>query len=160
MDVSGYVVGSDRIVTQTKQAVRAFAAKGDPLRQRLKGLRHAIHDDLERGTYDIAASHFALFAYPLRKQLRNVPFVVHFHGPWAAESRAEGENKLIVRAKWALERSVYKRSRSLYRAFRSVSQIAHRAVTKLVRMPSASCVGVLKWIGLIQASPSWKPVSA
>lgn len=110
VDVSGYVVGSDRIATQTKQAVRAFAAKGDPLRQRLKGLRHAIHNDLERGTYDIAASHFALFAYPLRKQLRNIPFVVHFHGPWAAESRAEGENKLIVRAKWALERSVYKRA--------------------------------------------------
>ncbi len=110
VDVTGYVVGSDRIATQTKQVVRAFAAKDDPLRQRMKGLRHAIHGDLERGAYDIAASHFALFAYPLRKQLRKVPFVVHFHGPWAAESRAEGENKIVVRAKWALERSVYKRA--------------------------------------------------
>lgn len=110
VDVAGYVVGSDRIAGQTKQVVRAFAAKDDPLRQRMKGLKHAIHGDLERGAYDIAASHFALFAYPLRKQLRKVPFVVHFHGPWAAESRAEGENKLVVRAKWALERSVYKRA--------------------------------------------------
>ncbi len=110
VEVAGYVVGSERVAAQTKQAVRAFAGENDPLRRRMKAVRQALQPDLERGAYDLAASHFALFAFPVRRYLRNLPFVVHFHGPWAAESMEEGENGLVVRAKWALEHAVYKRA--------------------------------------------------
>lgn len=46
--------------------------------------------------------HFALYGPPARS--RKHPLVVHFHGPWAAESRMAGESSLAVRAKYALER--------------------------------------------------------
>ncbi len=45
--------------------------------------------------------HFALYGPP---DARTRHLVVHFHGPWAAESRAAGGNALAVGAKYALER--------------------------------------------------------
>lgn len=47
--------------------------------------------------------HFALYGPPAREcGARHL--VVHFHGPWAAESRAAGGNALAAGAKYALER--------------------------------------------------------
>ena len=54
------------------------------------------------------ASHFALYAFPLRKRLRNIPYVVHFHGPWAEESKMEGARPWVVFAKKQLEKRVYR----------------------------------------------------
>ncbi len=45
--------------------------------------------------------HFALYGPPARRGHR---LVVHFHGPWAAESRMAGGGTLAVRAKFAIER--------------------------------------------------------
>jgi glycosyltransferase involved in cell wall biosynthesis len=60
--------------------------------------------------YDVINLHFAMNALPLipfisRRTLR----VVHFHGPWAAESRAEGGGRLVSFVKMKLERYVYDR---------------------------------------------------
>ncbi|MET7773219.1 glycosyltransferase family 4 protein [Nocardia sp. NPDC005366] len=46
--------------------------------------------------------HFALYGPPARG---GHPLVVHFHGPWAAESRMAGSGALAVRAKFAIERA-------------------------------------------------------
>ena len=59
------------------------------------------------GRFDVVASHFALYASAVLDQLRGVPHVVHFHGPWAAESRAEGAGQCSCATKWAIERLVY-----------------------------------------------------
>ena len=56
---------------------------------------------------DLAASHFALYAYPLRGRLTKMPHVVHFHGPWADESLAEKNLGVNVRLKRHVERAVY-----------------------------------------------------
>ncbi|WP_043651376.1 glycosyltransferase family 4 protein [Nocardia thailandica] len=48
--------------------------------------------------------HFALYG-PAR---RSGPVVVHFHGPWAGESRAAGAGAAAVRAKYVLERLRYR----------------------------------------------------
>ncbi|WP_067652588.1 glycosyltransferase family 4 protein [Nocardia harenae] len=45
--------------------------------------------------------HFALYGPPAR---RGAALVVHFHGPWAAESRMAGEGAAATRAKYLLER--------------------------------------------------------
>ncbi|AYF73750.1 glycosyltransferase family 1 protein [Nocardia yunnanensis] len=50
--------------------------------------------------------HFGLYG-PVA--VRN-PLVVHFHGPWAAESRMAGESATAVRAKYLLERIRYARA--------------------------------------------------
>ncbi|WP_328398263.1 glycosyltransferase family 4 protein [Nocardia sp. NBC_00416] len=47
--------------------------------------------------------HFALYGPPARPSRRR-RLVVHFHGPWAAESRLAGSGALAAGAKYALER--------------------------------------------------------
>jgi glycosyltransferase involved in cell wall biosynthesis len=52
-----------------------------------------------------------------------LPHVIHFHGPWAGESAAEGEKQLAVYMKKMLERFVYRRGTRfivLSRAFKQI----------------------------------------
>lgn len=53
-------------------------------------------------------SHFALYAFALRRKLVTTPHVVHFHGPWAEESRAEGAKPWVVFAKKWIEKQAYR----------------------------------------------------
>jgi glycosyltransferase involved in cell wall biosynthesis len=57
-------------------------------------------------------AHFALYGLPLliRYRRRRILRVVHFHGPWAQESLAQGENRLKARIEWAIEEFVYRRA--------------------------------------------------
>ena len=62
---------------------------------------------------DVAEVHFALYALLplLAGALRSVPIVAHFHGPWAAESEAMGDQSLLrVGLKKAVESYVYRRA--------------------------------------------------
>lgn len=71
----------------------------------------ATYSSTFRGPYDVVNIHFALNALPLIPFLdRTTPRVVHFHGPWAAESRAEGGGAIAVAIKAALEGYVYRRA--------------------------------------------------
>ncbi len=108
VDVRGLVVGSENVAADSRQTVHSFAAKDESLRRRIGSLRSTLRDELRGNNFDLVASHFALFTYPILKYIRNYPLVMHFHGPWSAESQAEGEGRLAVKAKWALERTVYK----------------------------------------------------
>jgi glycosyltransferase involved in cell wall biosynthesis len=59
--------------------------------------------------YDAIDIHFALNALPLLPFIAHrTPRIVHFHGPWAAESRAEGGGLIDTAVKAALERFVYR----------------------------------------------------
>lgn len=75
---------------------------------------------------DLVDAHFALHAFvPVRLgRLRRAPLVVHFQGPWAAESASDGETRgAVLAAKAALERSVYRHARQaivLSGAFRTI----------------------------------------
>lgn len=108
VDVRGLVVGSSNVAHDSANAVQSFAAKDESLRRRIGSLRATLRDELANNDFDLIASHFALFTYPILKLIKDYPLVVHFHGPWSAESHAEGEGRLAVKAKWALERTVYK----------------------------------------------------
>jgi glycosyltransferase involved in cell wall biosynthesis len=59
---------------------------------------------------DLVAAHFALFTFPILTDLKVRPFVMHFHGPWAAESSQEGASSLAASAKKLLEKAVYRRA--------------------------------------------------
>lgn len=48
--------------------------------------------------------HFTLYGPPARRPRDRRRLVVHFHGPWAAESRWAGGGAVAARAKYALER--------------------------------------------------------
>jgi glycosyltransferase involved in cell wall biosynthesis len=60
---------------------------------------------------EVADAHFALYAlFPTLRHPRR-PLVVHFHGPWADESRATGERAALrLGLKRRVERTVYRRA--------------------------------------------------
>ena len=65
---------------------------------------------------DILDAHFALYALrpAFSRRRRNLPLVVHFHGPWSEESRVSGEtSEIVVRIKGGTERLVYSRAREV-----------------------------------------------
>ncbi|WP_019931295.1 glycosyltransferase family 4 protein [Nocardia sp. BMG111209] len=86
--------------------------------------------DLDRNT--VLDRHFGLYGPVAAGRLRNQPAVVHFHGPWAAESRLAGEGPRAVRAKYLLERLRYTRADR----FVVLSRYFHDVLVNDYRIPS------------------------
>jgi glycosyltransferase involved in cell wall biosynthesis len=74
-------------------------------------VRRLVFKQLSQNKIDVIASHFALYTMPILDLLNKIPTVVHFHGPWAAESSAEGARNYKTQVKAALERRVYAHAR-------------------------------------------------
>lgn len=77
-----------------------------PLMQRWKAVREQVVP--QRGK--LLASHFALYALPALLGRRWDAHVVHFHGPWASESRREGGKLHTILCKRFMEQTVYRRA--------------------------------------------------
>jgi glycosyltransferase involved in cell wall biosynthesis len=108
--VSGLVVQPADVATQTSGRIVAFARDGASLPRRLLGARRAIGRFVEQGDFDLVAAHFALYVSAALDRIGDVPLVAHFHGPWAMESDAEGQGRLAVLVKRAVETRVYRRA--------------------------------------------------
>jgi glycosyltransferase involved in cell wall biosynthesis len=79
------------------------------LGRRLLGIDRAIR---ARVAATLVDGHFALYAVPaVAGRVRKLPLVVHFHGPWAEESRSLGSRAPY--AKHMFERLVYRRAREV-----------------------------------------------
>ena len=102
---------ADRVAaTQPGSAMYSIGRLEDPVWKRLIDARRTYASSF-RGPYDVINVHFALNALPLIPFIgRAVPRVVHFHGPWAAESRAEGGSAIVSAVKAALEGYVYRQA--------------------------------------------------
>ena len=107
VQVCGLVAGSAEVEMVTGGAVRAFASPSAPLWLRLLQARRAVIDALRTRRVDLLVSHFALYAFPVIDRLQKLPVVIHFHGPWAAESGAEGSSRATSRIQAGIERAVY-----------------------------------------------------
>jgi glycosyltransferase involved in cell wall biosynthesis len=75
-----------------------------PLPLRLFRVRRRAGPSRQRDV-DLCVSHFAPYTLPLLPRRRR-PLVVHFHGPWAAESAAEGAGA-SARLKRRVEQATY-----------------------------------------------------
>lgn len=95
------------VADQTSGAVVCFAPQGSSLPRRMLGSRKAVRSLLRTTQPDLVASHFALYTAPALDLIGKRPYVVHFHGPWAAESAQEGGSPLSLACKRTLERVVY-----------------------------------------------------
>jgi glycogen(starch) synthase len=111
VQVNGLVAGSDQVASSSEGAVTAFAPSKSRLPARWRGVRHHFRQLFARKPSSLVVSHFALYTAPCLDLFPRDHFVVHFHGPWADESRAEGANALITAFKRRLERSVYRRAK-------------------------------------------------
>lgn len=115
------VAGDEDLAPSPGVSVLACAPAGAPLLRRWRGFGRRW-PEASIGARCVA-THFALYAFPLRAELRRRPHVVHFHGPWADESRAEGAGRVATALKRRLERSVYRtgdRFITLSRAFAEI----------------------------------------
>jgi glycosyltransferase involved in cell wall biosynthesis len=108
--VHGLVVQPADVATRTDGRIAAFAADGASLPSRLLGARRAIGRFVDGGDIDLVAGHFALYLSAALGRLGDTPLVQHFHGPWAQESDVEGQKRLAVMVKKAVERQVYARA--------------------------------------------------
>jgi glycosyltransferase involved in cell wall biosynthesis len=75
---------------------------------------------------DLVASHFTLFTAPLGRHLKERPLVMHFHGPWAAESAVAGEGRPATRVKLLIEQQVYRRARRFIVLSEAFREVLHR----------------------------------
>jgi glycogen(starch) synthase len=112
-EARGLVAGSDDVRVASKGQVVAFARPDAMLPARMFSLRRMALKQLSGNRIDLIASHFALYAMPILDCLKKIPTVVHFHGPWAAESDANGASSYQSRLKAGMERSVYARAKRL-----------------------------------------------
>lgn len=103
----GLVCASERVAEETNGSVSAFAAPATSLIRRWRRIRQCVERELAGRRHDVVVSHFALYARPALRAIRQRPLVVHFHGPWAAEGRAEGAGRLAQGIKRRVERPVY-----------------------------------------------------
>lgn len=102
-----------------------FAPRSASTLSRLKACRSALSGTLGINGADVVVAHFAPYALPLLDLLGERPFIFHFHGPWAGESRAEGDSSLSVAMKRAIERRVYRRADRFVVLSRSFASILH-----------------------------------
>jgi glycosyltransferase involved in cell wall biosynthesis len=109
--VNGLVAGSDQVASSSDGTVHAFAPSKAGLAARWRGARSQFRQLFASHPASLVVSHFALYAAPCLDLIPGDRFVVHFHGPWADESRAEGAGRIVVAAKRKLEQRVYRRAR-------------------------------------------------
>lgn len=135
--VTGLVAGSDEVTRRSGGCVRAFAPRQASLPVRLAGVRAHARRALSEQPDDLVAAHFALYTAPCLDLVRGRPMVVHFHGPWAAESRSEGAAAWTVRMKHWVEHRVYQHATRfivLSKAFGEVLADGHAVPTDRIRV--------------------------
>lgn len=110
VEVQGIVAGPANVEELTNGRIRLFGSPDAGFLRRLWGARQNITQSLSSGKIDLIAAHFALHAAVALDRRGEIPFVMHFHGPWAEESRCEGQATAIVLAKRTIEKYVYRRA--------------------------------------------------
>ncbi|MDQ7040632.1 MAG: glycosyltransferase family 4 protein [Rhodothermus sp.] len=106
----GVVMGSEAVARATGGKFVGAARPSAPLWQRWQGMRRAVQRLRHTEPFDLVAAHFALYTFPVLDLVRDLPLVVHFHGPWAWEGREEVKKGIQVAVKAWLERVVYRRA--------------------------------------------------
>lgn len=135
--VRGLVAGSDQVAARTGGAVQAFAPLQASLAKRLAGVRASARRAFDEWPEGLFVSHFALYAAPCLDLQRGRPFVVHFQGPWSAESRLEGAGRLTTQAQYWTESQVYRRATRLIvlsRAFGRLLEERYRVPADRIRV--------------------------
>lgn len=126
VEVSGLVTGSADLKQRSAGKVEAFAATNSSTWQRSRGIRKAVNRLMAVNDYDLVATHFALYTLPALDRFKKLPLVMHFHGPWALESQAEGGGRISTWGKWLVEKLVYRRANGFIVLSEAFRQILHK----------------------------------
>ena len=124
--VHACVVGEGHETPSAAPAIRVVASSDASLRRRQKCFGEQVEAVQRQAGSVLAVSHFAPYACPSWRLGRSIPHVVHFHGPWAAESAAEGAAWWKVALKRRLERKAYRPAQRLITLSNAFKQILLR----------------------------------
>lgn len=129
VEVRGLVVGTERVLIESKGRVEGVVPHGTPLPQRLRRLRAEARTLLREDPDAIVVGHFALYMVPLLGLLRDPRrrFVYHFHGPWGQEATAERVRSAGPRTKAMMERAVYRRANACIVLSSAFGRILHES---------------------------------
>jgi len=121
--VRSFVFGDIPTNGASVAGMQSVGKESEILPVRWYAMRRSVTNALREQPPDIVTSHFALYTLPVLDRLSDLPLVTHFHGPWAKESRMEGESSSKVAVKEWVESRVYRRSEHfivLSEAFRDI----------------------------------------
>lgn len=124
--IAGLVAGSIAVVEESKEQIFAFAPQQISLVKRWQAVSQQAKHLVEKHLPDLVVSHFALYSLPMLWHLKNLPLVVHFHGPWALEGNAEGNRPLVTWLKKQIELPTYRRANRFIVLSDAFRQILHR----------------------------------
>ncbi len=108
--VHAIVTGRVAFAQRRPDGVHVVAPADAPIWRRVFAARAAVSDTLSTSQIDVVASHFPLFTFACLDLFKHLPMVIHFQGPWAAESRFEGGSAIVASSKFLIEKTVYARA--------------------------------------------------
>lgn len=150
IEVEGAVLAPADVALQTGGKFQLLVPPGASGVNRPLASRRTVRASLDRLRPQIFASHFALDTLPVLDLLGKRPFVMHFHGPWAEESRVQdGDGKLTVSCKRLLERAVYRRADRII----TLSEAFARILVDVYKIPRAKLRVVPGAVDLAQFHP-------
>lgn len=127
LNIQSLVAGSGQCSPSSAQQVHFFSQSKLSLLHRWWMLRNSFKKVHQLHDYSVVSTHFALYTFPILNLLKR-PLVVHFHGPWATEGQAEGNNKIAVYFKKYIEKTVYKKAQHfivLSKAFKQILESSY-----------------------------------
>jgi glycosyltransferase involved in cell wall biosynthesis len=108
-EVQSFAVARKADVLGPGTQMTAYAAPNTFIMHRLSALRRAVKNCLDTGRVALVACHYPLYSLPLFDLMRTLPTVFHFHGPWAAEGKIEGNSLPAWLSKRCIEQILYQR---------------------------------------------------
>lgn len=126
IEICGLVAGASNVELDSNGLVQTFAPAKVSLVQRCIKLRQSVARLLAENDCDLIVSHFALYTFPAIDLFKERPLVTHFQGPWALESKVEGDNPLGVKFKKTVEQITYRRSSKFIVLCQDFRQLLHR----------------------------------
>lgn len=110
IDVKGLVVANTDVSSESGGKIHVFAAPGDSMVTRVVRAWRAAQHLASAAPGALLVSHFAPYGMSLLPLRAGRRFVVHFQGPWSAESAVEGASAFSVLVRKQLEGLVYRRA--------------------------------------------------
>lgn len=126
IEICGLVAGSSNVELDSNGLVKTFGSAKVSLVQRCIKLRQSVARLLAENDCDLIVSHFALYTFPAIDLFAERPLVTHFQGPWALESKIEGDNPLGIKFKKTVEQITYRRSSKFIVLCQDFRELLHR----------------------------------
>lgn len=124
--VHGIVAGSPDVAHDSLGLVESFAPAEIAMWRRMLAARRAVRRLASAHPDAILVSHFAPYGQAVLAAGARRRIIVHFHGPWSLESKAEGHGPFSVALRRLVEARVYRRASACIVLSSAFGDLLHR----------------------------------